>query len=141
MRRSSALGSKTASGVNKTHYHIVTEALFSVDDDVSTSSLCQVERRKSKTLEYSNKVLQGPAAWGVVESAKAHTNWQFQWKQFHPIMDPRSGCGRLELVTCASLLWRRNSVACFHHLTCIALPHKSIHRNPVSLAAALSQYI
>ena len=73
MRRSSALGSKTASGVNKTHYHIVTEALFSVDDDVSTSSLCQVERRKSKTLEYSNKVLQGPAAWGVVESAKAHT--------------------------------------------------------------------
>ncbi|OCL06242.1 hypothetical protein AOQ84DRAFT_224003 [Glonium stellatum] len=32
-------------------------------------------------------------------------------------------------------------VACFHHLTCIALPHKSIHRNPISLAVALSRLI
>ena len=37
-------------------------ALLPVDDGVLTSSLCQVERRKSKTLEYSNKVLQGPVA-------------------------------------------------------------------------------
>ena len=57
-----SIGFEDGEWSNKTHYHIVTEALFSVDDDVSTSSLCQVERRKSKTLEYSNKVLQGPAA-------------------------------------------------------------------------------
>lgn len=30
-----------------------------MDDGVLTSSLCQVERRKSKALEYSNAVLQG----------------------------------------------------------------------------------
>src|SRR5580692_6254774 len=62
MRRSSALGSKTASRVQQ-------GALFSVDDGVLTSGLC-LERRKSKTLEYSNMVLQGPAAWGVVGERK-----------------------------------------------------------------------
>ena len=93
-------------------------ALFSVDDDVLTSSLCQVERRKSKTLEYSNKVLQGPAAKSVVGRRKGPYQLAIPLEVIPSNDGHPQRLREATFASLASLLWRRNA---FHHLACIAL--------------------